>query len=202
MALTYSNVGKSHAQSWLLHRITGTFLVFLLLTHFWIQHFDSTTQSVVEQVVVKTESPRGQADAIDAEGDEAAAMPTYSENATNAVNQRRTVDPRFGPVGSPVTPYDVTMLRLADPVYAVLWKTFNLFFLVFALHHGFYGLNNILTDYVRRPMLRVVLSRLSWGLALVLLIIGVYSVVTAGVNMQPPSGGSPSVQASAAVPAP
>ena len=202
MALTYSTNPKSQANGWLLHRITGTFLVFLLLTHFWIQHFDSTTQSVVEQVVVKGDNPQGQADALDAEGDEAAPMPTYSENATNAVNQRRTVDARFGPVGSPVTPYEVTMLRLADPVYAVLWKTFNLFFLLFALHHGFYGLNNILTDYVRRPMLRAVLGKLTWALAGVLFLIGAYSVIMAGVNMQPPSGGAPSVQQTAPVPTP
>jgi len=178
MALTYSSNTKSHAQGWLLHRITGTFLVFLLLTHFWIQHFDATTRSVVEQVVVKTENAEGQA---------VTPMPTYSENAENAVNTRRESDPRFGPVGAPVTPYDVTMLRLADPVYAVLWKTFNLFFLLFALHHGFYGLNNVLSDYIRRPMVRAVVTKLVWIVAGLLFIIGAYSVITAGLNMQPPT---------------
>ena len=80
-----------------------------------------------------------------------------------------------------MTPYDVLMLRLADPVYAVLWKGFNLLFLLFALHHGFYGLNNVITDYVRNDMLRVGVSALSWTAALVLFVIGSYSVVVAGL---------------------
>jgi succinate dehydrogenase / fumarate reductase membrane anchor subunit len=62
----------------------------------------------------------------------------------------------------------------------VLWKGFNILFLIVALHHGFYGLNNVLTDYIRNDMGRVVAKTLSWGTALVLLIIGMYSVITAG----------------------
>ena len=79
------------------------------------------------------------------------------------------------------TPYEVLMLRLGDPVYAVLWKGFNLLFLMFALHHGFYGLNNVLTDYIRNDMARVGATALSWTLALVLFIIGAYSVIVAGL---------------------
>lgn len=199
---TYRTATKSQAQGWLLHRITGTFLVFLLLTHFWIQHFDSTTQSVVHQVVTKTEQATGNADAVNAEGNEATPLPQYSENARNAVEARRQTDPRFGAPGSPVTPYEVTMLRLADPVYAVLWKAFNLFFLLFALHHGFYGLNNVLGDYIRRPMLRAVVSKLVWIVAGLIFLIGTYSVITAGLNMQPPSGGAPTVQETVPVPMP
>ena len=86
---------------------------------------------------------------------------------------------RFGS-GAEVTPYQVVMQRLADPVYAVLWKGFNILFLVVALHHGFYGLNNVLTDYIRNPMGRLVARALSWTVALGLLIIGLYSVITAG----------------------
>ena len=194
--MKYSTNTKSQAQNWFLHRITGTFLVFLLLTHFWVQHFDSTTKSVVEQVVTADASS-----GLQAEGNEVQPLPTYGPDAIAAVEARRQSDPRFGAPGSAVTPYEVTMLRLADPVYAVLWKAFNLFFLLFALHHGFYGLSNILTDYIRRPMLRAIATTLSWTLALVLFFIGAYSVVTAGVGMMPPTPGTPTLN-EAAMPAP
>ena len=195
--MKYSTNTKSQAQNWFLHRITGTFLVFLLLTHFWVQHFDSTTKSVVEQVVTAADA----GDGLNAEGNEVQPLPTYGPDAIAAVEARRQTDPRFGAPGSAVTPYEVTMLRLADPVYAVLWKAFNLFFLLFALHHGFYGLSNILTDYIRRPMLRAMATTLSWTLALVLFFIGAYSVVTAGVGMMPPTPGTPTLN-EAAMPAP
>lgn len=187
--MKYASNTKSQAQGWFLHRITGTFLVFLLLTHFWIQHFDATTRSVVEQVVTHADADDG----INAEGNEVQPLPTYGEPAVRAVEARRQTDPRFGAPGSPVTPYEVTMLRLADPVYAVLWKAFNLVFLLFALHHGFYGLTNILTDYIRRPMNRAIATALSWIVALVLLVIGSYSVVTAGTNMTVPAPGTPTL---------
>ena len=74
----------------------------------------------------------------------------------------------------------VSQFTLADPVYAVLWKGFNILFLIVALHHGFYGLNNVMTDYIRNPMGRLVARALSWTVALGLLIIGLYSVITAG----------------------
>lgn len=104
---------------------------------------------------------------------EAGALPDYPEAAKEAVRAR------YGP-DAEVTPYDVVMLRLADPVYAVLWKGFNILFLIFALHHGFYGLNNILTDYIRNPIGRVLAQTLSWTLALALLIVGLYSIIVAG----------------------
>jgi succinate dehydrogenase / fumarate reductase membrane anchor subunit len=147
---------KSNALNWFLHRITGTFLVFMLITHFWVQHYDHQVASVTTEVVT-----------------EAGEMPTYPEEAQAAVKARYGSDAK-------VTPYEVVMQRLADPVYAVLWKGFNILFLLVALHHGFYGLNNVLTDYIRNPMGRVVARVLSWSTALVLLIIGLYSVVTAG----------------------
>ncbi len=197
---TYGKNHKSQAFGWFLHRVSGTFLVFLLLTHFWIQHFDATSASVTHSATQQT----AVFDVIEEDGIEAAqdmaasdisareranmegrliaaqALPTYSEQAQAAVNERREAGVLPGAVGDPVTSYDVAMLRLADPVYAVLWKAFNIFFLLFALHHGFYGLNNILTDYIRNPLARVTAVTLSWGLALVLLIIGLYSVVMAG----------------------
>ncbi|WP_022836670.1 succinate dehydrogenase [Salisaeta longa] len=155
---------KSNAINWFLHRITGTLLVFLLITHFWVQHYDHTSASVTTEVVVQNST-----------GD--VELPTYPKEAQAAV-QQLTVDP--GTTEAAVTPYDVVMRRLADPVYAVLWKGFNILFLIVALHHGFYGLNNVLTDYIRNPLGRVTARIFSWGLALVLLVIGMYSVITAG----------------------
>lgn len=147
---------KSNALNWFLHRITGVFLIFMLITHFWVQHYDHQVASVTPEVVT-----------------EQGEMPTYPEEAQEGV------EARFGP-DTEATPYQVVMQRLADPVYAVLWKGFNILFLVVALHHGFYGLNNVMTDYIRNPMNRLIARSLSWTVALGLLIIGLYSVITAG----------------------
>lgn len=159
---------SARASNWFLHRITGTFLIFLLITHFWVQHYDHTTASVAVQV-------------IPSEQVEAGELPTYSEAGQAAVRSR---------LGSSaeVTPYDVVMQRLADPVYAVLWKGFNILFLIFALHHGFYGLNNVMADYIRSKMGRLVAKWVSWSLALALFAIGLYSIITAGWNYTPPGG--------------
>jgi succinate dehydrogenase / fumarate reductase, membrane anchor subunit len=192
MSRQYSKSSRSSAFNWFVHRITGTFLVFLLITHFWVQHYDRTTASISHDVVTAEQAEQG-------------VLPRYSEQAAEAVRRqqaarrqeapsRREVVPAQrqpedapGPTHPPaetasVTPYEVLMLRLADPVYAVLWKGFNILFLVFALHHGFYGLNNILSDYIRNDMGRLAAKTLSWGLAFVLLVIGTYSVAVAGLN--------------------
>jgi succinate dehydrogenase / fumarate reductase, membrane anchor subunit len=155
MAHTYATSARSSAFQWFLHRITGTFLIFLLITHFWVQHYDARTATVTAAVVEQGE------------------LPEYSAQA------RAAVEARAGTVQQ-ITPYDVVMTRLADPVYAVLWKGFNILFLIFALHHGFYGLNNVLGDYIRNDMLRVTVFALSWTFALVLLVVGLYAVITAG----------------------
>jgi succinate dehydrogenase / fumarate reductase membrane anchor subunit len=204
MPSKYGKSARSSAFQWFLHRITGTFLVFLLITHFWVQHYDRTTASISHDVVT-------------AEQAEAGVLPRYSDEANAAVLERQRAlrgervgnpvipaqeipaqerplqpDPEAeeipGPTHPPAeagiaTPYDVLMLRLADPVYAVLWKGFNILFLLFALHHGFYGLNNILTDYIRNDMVRAAAITLSWGVALVLFVIGTYSVTVAGLNL-------------------
>lgn len=165
--MTYGKSARpANAHNWLLHRITGTILIFLLIVHMWVQHYDHQTATVVTQ-------------AISAEDFEAGVMPQYSDEAVAAVRARTD-----GAV-TDVTPYDVVMQRLSDPVYAVLWKGFNILFLLFALHHGFYGLNNILGDYIRNEMALAVTKVLSWTLALVLLIVGLYSVITAGWNYVP-----------------
>lgn len=192
-AHTYGSTGRSSAFQWFVHRITGTFLIFLLITHFWVQHFDRTTASISHSVVSADEASEG-------------VLPRYSDEANEAVRRREAVrvapqtegrvvpaqtarpaQDAPGPTHPPgesgaAEPYDVLMLRLGDPVYAVLWKGFNLLFLLFALHHGFYGLNNVITDYVRNDMLRVAAVALSWTVALVLLLIGSYSVIVAGLN--------------------
>lgn len=147
---------KSNALNWFLHRITGVFLIFMLITHFWVQHYDHQVASVTPEVVT-----------------EQGEMPTYPEEAQEGV------EARFGS-DAEATPYQVVMQRLDDPVYAVLWKGFNILFLVVALHHGFYGLNNVMTDYIRNPMNRLIARSLSWTVALGLFIIGLYSVITAG----------------------
>lgn len=193
MASKYGRTARSSAFQWFVHRITGTFLVFLLITHFWVQHFDRTTASISHSVVTAEEA-------------EAGIMPRYTEEAEEAVRAFQAREgvpaaesPRVvpaqdsriegdapGPTHPPgetagPTPYEILMLRLGDPVYAVLWKGFNLLFLAFALHHGFYGLNNILTDYIRNDMARVGATALSWTLALVLFLVGSYSVIVAGL---------------------
>lgn len=191
MAHNYGRSGRSSAFQWFAHRITGTFLIFLLIAHFWVQHFNRTTASITHSVVTADEAERGE-------------LPLYPQEAADAVHERQApaaapqegravpaaaLQDAPGPTHPPgetasVTPYDVLMLRLADPVYAVLWKSFNLLFLLFALHHGFYGVNNIIADYVRNDFLRVAVQTLAWGLALVLLVIGSYSVITAGLGNQ------------------
>ncbi len=183
MSTTYGRPARSSAFQWYAHRITGTFLLFLLITHFWVQHYDRVTASITHSVVTPADAERG-------------VLPRYPEEAAEAVRERRApitppdegravpaaqTDPGPGPADPGVTSYDVLMLRLGDPVYAVLWKAFNLLFLLFALHHGFYGLSNIISDYVRNDMLRVVGVTLSWTIALALLIVGSFSVITAGL---------------------
>lgn len=167
---TYGKSRRSSAFGWFLHRITGTFLIFLLITHFWIQHYDRTTASISHDVVTAEQAADGM-------------LPTYSEEANLAVRQMRERRGQMENLTAPATPHDVLMLRLGDPVYAVLWKGFNLLFLIAALHHGFYGLNNILSDYIRNDMARTAAVTLSWGLALVLLVVGAYSVTVAGLSI-------------------
>lgn len=181
MPRIYGKSGRSSAFNWFLHRITGTFLIFLLTTHFWVQHYDRTAASISHDVVTAQQAEEG-------------VLPTYSDEANEAVRRmyaergmalpqdERRVVPAQGGETYEATPYDILMLRLADPVYAVLWKGFNLIFLLFALHHGFYGLNNIISDYIRNDMARAAAITLSWGLALVLLVVGAYSVTVAGLN--------------------
>ena len=184
MSKQYGRSSKSSAFQWFTHRITGTFLIFLLITHFWVQHYDRTTASISHSVITHDEAERG-------------VTPVYPDEANEAVRDRRSnnegtdrqpvvpaeASNAHQPASISATPYDVLMLRLGDPVYAVLWKGFNLLFLLFALHHGFYGITNIISDYIRNDMIRVVSVTLTWTLALALFLIGSYAVIVAGLNV-------------------
>ena len=197
MASKYGRTARSSAFQWFAHRITGTFLIFLLITHFWVQHYDRTTASVSHSVVTAEEAEAGILPRYSDEADAAVRAMEAREGAPAQDTTPRVVpaqDERFGQIEGDApgpthppgenagpTPYEVLMLRLGDPVYAVLWKGFNLLFLLFALHHGFYGLNNVITDYVRNDMARVGATVLSWTLALVLFLVGAYSVIVAGL---------------------
>ncbi len=183
---TYSKSGRSRAYNWFLHRITGTFLIFMLITHFWVQHYDSQLASVTHSVVAPGASPASSEAVQSAEQVAAGGLPEYPEAAVQAVRERRAAGllPPQRPGEPEVTSYDVVMTRLADPVYAVLWKGFNILFLIVALHHGFYGIANILGDYIRNDMALAIARTLTWALALVLLVVGLYSVITAGWGIQ------------------
>ena len=76
--------------------------------------------------------------------------------------------------------YDAVLVKIVI-TRAILFVIAVALFLLFALHHGFYGLNNVLTDYIRNDMVRVGAIALSWTVALVLLLIGSYSVIVAGL---------------------
>ncbi len=196
MPRKYGRTARSSAFQWFAHRITGTFLIFLLITHFWVQHYDRVTASVSHSVITSEDASRGVLPAYDTEAAAAVRAARERDRQPTGETGPRVVPAQDsnvqgdapGPTHPPaetssVTPYDVLMLRLGDPVYAVLWKGFNLLFLAFALHHGFYGLNNVLTDYIRNDMVRVGVSALSWTLAFVLFVVGAYSVIVAGLNV-------------------
>lgn len=188
MPSKYGKSNRSQAFNWFLHRITGTFLIFLLITHFWVQHYDRTTASISKDVVTTQQVEDGVLPRYTEEANQAVARMRAQREGGRAPTGRQVVpaqreaDPLPPVDAGEATPYDVLMLRLADPVYAVLWKGFNILFLLFALHHGFYGLNNILADYIRNDMARAAAFTLSWGLALLLMILGVYSVTVAGLG--------------------
>ncbi len=46
--------------------------------------------------------------------------------------------------------YEAIIKRLSEPS----WKVFNIVFLLSALYHGFYGLNGLVTEYVKNNSLK------------------------------------------------
>ena len=81
MATQYGRTARSSAFQWFVHRITGTFLVFLLITHFWVQHYDRVTASISHSVVTAEEA-------------EAGILPRYADEAAAAVEALRPAVPR------------------------------------------------------------------------------------------------------------
>jgi len=153
----YGQSSKSNAFNWFFHRISGTLLIFFLVTHFWVQHYNSSTQSVGHNAVNGSELEK--------------------------VSQGTKENTLGYPEGGKLTPYDRVMQRLKSPDYAILWKAFNILFLVFALHHGFYGLTNIISDYVKNGTARAIAVTACWLLAGTLFVVGAYSTIVAGLDL-------------------
>lgn len=151
----YGQSSKSNAFNWFFHRISGSLLIFFLITHFWIQHYNTNTQSVGHNSVSTADLEK--------------------------VKQGTKENTLGYPEGAN-TPYDRVMKRLQNPDYAILWKAFNLLFLVFALHHGFYGLSNIISDYVKNGTARAIAITACWLLAGTLFVIGAYSTIVVGLG--------------------
>ncbi|MEN2995143.1 MAG: succinate dehydrogenase, hydrophobic membrane anchor protein [Thermodesulfovibrio sp.] len=49
--------------------------------------------------------------------------------------------------------YEAVIQRLSDPS----WKIFNIVFLVSAIYHGFYGLNGLVTEYIKNDFWKKVI---------------------------------------------
>ncbi|MEM7788205.1 MAG: hypothetical protein AAF594_10805, partial [Bacteroidota bacterium] len=97
-AIKYGRTARSSAFQWFAHRITGTFLIFLLITHFWVQHYDRVTASVSKTVLTADEVAAGE-------------LPRYSEEAETAVRAFEarqaapaTETPRVVPAQDSATP--------------------------------------------------------------------------------------------------
>ncbi|MCS7075596.1 MAG: succinate dehydrogenase hydrophobic membrane anchor subunit [Bacteroidia bacterium] len=153
----YGQSSKSNAFNWFFHRISGTLLIFFLVTHFWIQHYNTSTQSVGHKSISSAEIEK--------------VSQNMKENTLGYPDEHK------------ITPYDRVMHRLKSPDYAILWKAFNILFLVFALHHGFYGMTNIISDYVRNGTARAIAITACWLLAAGLFVIGTYSTIVAGLDL-------------------
>lgn len=69
--------------------------------------------------------------------------------------------------------YEAVAKRLAEPS----WKVFNIVFLVSALYHGFYGINGLITEYVREQSLKRILKFLVFVIPVGLAILGVKIVL-------------------------
>lgn len=69
--------------------------------------------------------------------------------------------------------YEAVMQRLADPS----WKIFNILFLLSALFHGFYGINGLITEYVKENSMKNFLKIFTLILPLVLAFFGIKIVI-------------------------
>lgn len=69
--------------------------------------------------------------------------------------------------------YEAVIQRLAEPS----WKIFNIVFLFSALYHGFYGLNGLITEYVKSTSLKNFLKFILVILPLALAFFGIKIVL-------------------------
>lgn len=69
--------------------------------------------------------------------------------------------------------YEAVMQRLSEPS----WKVFNIVFLFSALYHGFYGLNGLITEYVKGNSLKNFLKFIVLILPLALAFFGIKIVL-------------------------
>lgn len=69
--------------------------------------------------------------------------------------------------------YEAVMQRLREPS----WKIFNLVFLFSALYHGFYGLNGLITEYVKGESFKKFFKLIILILPLALAIFGIKIVL-------------------------
>jgi len=69
--------------------------------------------------------------------------------------------------------YQSVIQRLSDPS----WKIFNIVFLISALYHGFYGINGLITEYVKEEGLKKFLKIFIFILPLALAFFGIKIVI-------------------------
>ncbi len=69
--------------------------------------------------------------------------------------------------------YEAVMARLSDP----WWKVFNIIFLLAAVYHGFYGLNGLVTEYIRERPLRKLMRYLIIIVPMILVFFGIKIVL-------------------------
>ncbi len=69
--------------------------------------------------------------------------------------------------------YEAVMQRLVDPS----WKIFNIVFLLSALFHGFYGINGLITEYVKGNSMKNFLKIFIFILPLILAFFGIKIVI-------------------------
>lgn len=69
--------------------------------------------------------------------------------------------------------YEAVIKRLSEPS----WKVFNIVFLFSALYHGFYGLNGLVSEYIKGERLKKFLKLICLILPLTLAFFGVKIVM-------------------------
>jgi len=147
---------RTRAFGWLAQRLTGLGLVLFLALHFWVQHmpagFLDTAEEYLESTSELAATEPGFAEAI-AEGKIKPAL-----QGEHVISSRKVQE------------------RLANP----LWMFVDVMLLLFAVMHGMNGLNNVLEDYVQRPMHRKIVLVSCWAAVLLLSVQGVVSILAVG----------------------